>query len=77
VHQLNNMSSNKRKRTAVKCLHINDIPNGLLVDVASYLAKPSVALFAVTMNPQSTQVSKTILSSTDWSLLDLVVLKEA
>ena len=69
-HKLCNMSSKRKRTAAAGRLHINNIPNGLLVDIASYLAKPSVALFAMAMNSPSTQVSKTILSSTNWSVLD-------
>ena len=53
---------------------INDIPDAVLVGIASYLAKPSVLLFAITMNPsdsqQQTETSKAILSSTNWNVLD-------
>jgi hypothetical protein len=47
-----------RRRTDVQCNHIIDLPVGLLVHVATYLAKPSRALFAVAMTASS--------SSSDW-----------
>ena len=68
--------SNKRQRTATSKnneLHINDLSDGLLVGIASYLAKPSVALFAIAMKPNNshpTQTSRAIISSTSWNVLD-------
>ena len=60
--------SNKRQRTTTNNeLHITDLPDGLLVGISSYLAKPSVALFAIAMstnNFQPSQTSKAIISST-------------
>ena len=50
------MSSN----SANELLHINDLPDGILVHVATYLAKPSVALLAVALEAPST--SSTVLS---------------
>ena len=46
-------SNNKRRRTTTSSTndkHIVDLPDGLLVGISSYLAKPSVALFAIAMN---------------------------
>ena len=47
-------SNNKRRRTTTSNnnddKHITDLPDGLLVGISSYLAKPSVALFAIAMN---------------------------
>ena len=68
--------SNKRQRIATSNseFHITDLPDGLLVGIASYLAKPSVALFALAMNSstyQQTQTSKAIISSTNWNTLDI------
>ena len=67
-------SNNKRKRTTTSNtndnLHIIDLPDGLLVGISSYLAKPSVSLFALAMNSQSTETSKAILSAINWSVLD-------
>ena len=68
--------SNKRQRTDTSSnneLHINDLSDGLLVGIASYLAKPSVALFAIAMKPNNshpTQTSRAIISSTSWNVLD-------
>jgi len=67
--------SNKRRRTTSSNdnddKHIADLPNGLLKGIASYLAKPSVALFAIAMDTQSTQTSNAIISSTNnWNVLD-------
>ena len=59
-------------------LHINDLPDALLVNVAKYLAKPSVAMFAVAMagstNPwsnvywhmQPTETSNAIISAASY-----------
>ena len=44
------MSSN----SANELLHINDLPDGILVHVSAYLAKPSVALLAVALEAPST-----------------------
>ena len=73
MHQNITMSnSNKRQGTAdeavVQC--ITDLPDGILVGIASYLAKPSVALFAIVNSRPSTQASNAIISSIDWSVLD-------
>jgi len=68
------MSSNKRQRTTGAMLHITDLPDGILVGISSYLAKPSAVLFAMTIDDQidshPTQTSKAIISSNDWSVLD-------
>ena len=75
--------SNKRKR-ASSSLHINDLPDHVLSDVASYLSKPSRAMFAVSLTASSSfwalhrklqpsASSKTILSSPSseqWDVLD-------
>ena len=60
-------------RAGVAVLHIADLPDGLLVGISSYLAKPSAVLFAMAMmddSDQQTQTSKAIISSIDWSVLD-------
>jgi len=68
--------SNKRQRTTSSNneLHINNIPDGLAVGISSYLAKPSVALFAIAMSPnnsqEQTEISKAIISATNWNILD-------
>ena len=43
----------KRRRTSSPQLHIGDLPDSLLTSVASYLAKPSRAMFAVAMTMAS------------------------
>jgi len=60
-------SNNKRKTNE---LHIIDLPDGLLVGISSYLAKPSVSLFAIAVNTQSKETSKAILSAINWNVLD-------
>jgi len=71
--------SNKRQRTTTSNnneLHIaiTDLPDGLLVGISSYLAKPSVALFAIAIrgpnNSQQIETSRAIISSTNWKVLD-------
>ena len=66
--------SNKRQRTTGAVLRITDLPDGLLDGISSYLAKPSVVLFAISMSAddseQQTQTSKAIISSINWSVLD-------
>ena len=66
--------SNKRQRTTAGILHITDLPDGIYVGIASYLVKPSVALFAIAMTADSadqhTESSKAIISSIDWRVLD-------
>jgi hypothetical protein len=76
------VSNSKRRKTAGDSLHINDLPIGFLVDVASYLSRPSFALFAVAMSAPSTSwqnynlvyqpstTTKAIVSSTQWETLD-------
>ena len=59
-------SNNKRQRTTTSTdsLHINDLPDGLLVGISNYLAKPSLALFAIAISSntsRSTQTSKAII----------------
>jgi hypothetical protein len=68
-------SNNKRQRTTTSTdsLHINDLPDGLLVGISNYLAKPSLALFAIAISSntsRSTQTSKAIIASTNWNALD-------
>ena len=65
--------SNKRQRTttSIESLYINDLPDGILVGISSYLAKPSAALFAISMDTdQQTETSKAIISATNWNVLD-------
>ena len=72
----------KRARTSSSPIrrnefHITNLPNGLFADIASYLPKPSRALFAIAMTTEiqlqsieASLVSQTILSSTNWDSLD-------
>ena len=54
-HWKNNNNMHRWTAAAAdSALHITDLPIGFLVDVASYLAKPSRALFAVAMTDTST-----------------------
>jgi len=70
--------SNKRQRITSSNdngeVRITDLPDGLVVGISNYLAKPSVVLFAIAMNSNSTspptQTSKAIVSSTNWKVLD-------
>ena len=66
--------SNKRQRiTDNGEVRIADLPDGLVVGISSYLAKPSVVLFAMAMNSndsQPTQTSKAIISNCSWDTLD-------
>ena len=68
-------NNNKRQRTtSSNRLCFNDLPDGLLVGISRYLAKPSVALFAIAMattnSQEQTQTTKAIISAIDWSVLD-------
>ena len=55
--------SNKRRRTTTSNnnddKHITDLPDGILVGISSYLAKPSAALFAMAMNLNNSQPTQT------------------
>jgi len=76
--------SNKRQRIAEQSLNISNLPDGILCYVASYLAQPSRALFAVAMTSPSKSWTKdnfttdskhqqtiaSILSSGTWDTLD-------
>ena len=67
--------SNKRQKTGA-VLYITDLPDGILVGISSYLAKPSAVLFALAMSADDsqsteTQTSKAIVSSAiNWNVLD-------
>ena len=75
---------NKRQRTADQSLHISNLPEGILSHVASYLAQPAKALFAVAMTATSKSWTKgnfrigskhqqtvaSIISSDEWDVLD-------
>jgi len=72
----------KRARTSSSPIrpnefHITYLPNGIFADIAAYLPKPSRVLFAIAMTTEiqlqsieTSLVSKTILSSTNWESLD-------
>ena len=75
-------SNNKRRRTELEdTLHLSGLPDGIFTHVASFLAKPSRALFAVAMSwttdnfcidGEQQQLSSVILSSSSWETLDFV-----
>ena len=60
--------SSKRRRTAATTnMRINDLPDGILTNVATYLAIPSVVMFSIAVTQDgtsSTQTSKAIMSAT-------------
>ena len=74
------VGTNKRRRTNSNTLTINDLPIGFLVDVSSYLCKPSRAIFAVAISGSSSSQkkveqsisdsSKAIIAASDWDTLD-------
>ena len=64
-------------------LHISKLPVGILVNVSTYLSKPSRALFALAMEissssslSSSSNISKAIVSSTQWDALDFQDIEE-
>ena len=74
------VGTNKRRRTFSNTLNITDLPIGFLVDVSSYLTKPSRAIFAVAISGSDgyqvkqsiSDSSKAIIASSDWDTLDFV-----
>ena len=48
-----NSGTNKRRRTAADTLHISNLPTGFLVNVSSYLPKPSRAILSVAFSAPS------------------------
>jgi len=74
------VGTNKRRRTTSNTLTITDLPIGFLVDVSSYLSKPSRAIFAVSFCASSSSQkkveqsisdsSKAIIAASDWNTLD-------
>jgi len=74
------VGTNKRRRTTSNTLTITDLPIGFLVDVSSYLSKPSRAIFAVSFCASSSSQkkveqsisdsSKAIIAASDWDTLD-------
>ncbi|KAL9190388.1 hypothetical protein ACHAXT_007599 [Thalassiosira profunda] len=80
--------SAKRRRTASAPppgIHLADLPDNIFADVASYLPKPSVALFAVAMTApperrclEPSAIGKVILSSHgDWKELDFGCIEQS
>jgi len=65
-------------------LHISKLPVGILVNVSTYLSKPSRAMLAVAFSPSSSSSSssslssnsKAIVSSTRWDALDFQDIEE-
>jgi len=74
--------TSKRRRTANDTLHITDLPVGILVDVSTYLSKPSRAIFAAAITAPSSSWkndnlmhrlsdrSRAIISPLQWDTLD-------
>ena len=75
-------STNKRRRTAADTLHISSLPIGFIVDVSSYLSKPSKAILALAFTSSSlwqndyevmhrlSPISKAVISASQWETLD-------
>jgi len=70
---------NVRQRTDNETSHISDLPNGFLANVSEYLSNPSKAMFAIALSAPSSSwnvnsipsnVSKAIVSSQQWDVLD-------
>ena len=79
------VGTNKRQRTTSNTLTITDLPIGFLVDVSSYLSKPSRAIFAIALSASSSSwkkvddsdrrhrvsdSSKAIIAASDWDTLN-------
>ena len=63
----NEVLSSKRRRSAATStnMRINDLPDGILTNVATYLATPSVVLFAIAIQQDGTSSTQTqIMSAT-------------
>ena len=72
-----------RRPTAPDTLNISDLPVGILVDIAAYLANPSKALLAVAFSAPSSSwrnndlmhrlspISTAIVSAQQWDILDI------
>ena len=77
-----NSGTNKRRRTIADILHISDLPIGFIVNVATYLPKPSRAILAAAFSAPSTSwkndnlmhrlpaISTAIVSAQQWDTLD-------
>jgi len=64
----NEVISSKRRKTAATAtnIRINDLPDGILTNVATYLAVPSVVMFAIAVTQDGasqTQTSNAIMSA--------------
>jgi len=69
--------------------HINDLPIGFLVEVSSYLCKPSRAIFATALCAPTSSwkkevdgeklpaISKAIIAASDWNTLDFVDIEKS
>ena len=78
------INANKRRRTAADTLHISDLPIGFIVDVSSYLPKPSRAILAVAFSGPSSSwkinnddlmhrpspISTATIAAQQWDILD-------
>ena len=54
------LSSKRRRTTATSSnMRINDLPDGILTNVATYLATPSVVLFAIAIQQDGTSSTQT------------------
>ena len=81
--------NNKRRRTDDTITHISDLPVGILVDVSTYLSKPSRAMLAVAFTAPTTSwknndlmhrlspISKAIVSSSEWDILDFMDIEKS
>ena len=83
------IDGNKRPRINGDSPHINDLPIGFLVEVSTYLSKPSRAVFAAAICAPSSSwkkevdgeklsdVSKAIIAASDWDILDFVDIEKS
>ena len=79
---MSSIQASKRKRTNDTITQISDLPVGILVDVSTYLSKPSRALLSVAFTSPSSSwknnnlmhrlssISAAIVSSSEWDILD-------
>ena len=49
------LSSKRRRTAATTIMRINDLPDGILTNVATYLAAPSVAMFSIAVTKDGHQ----------------------
>ena len=83
------IDGNKRPRIDGDSLHINDLPIGFLVEVSTYLSKPSRAILAIALSASSLSwkkevdgeklptISKAIIAASDWNTLDFVDIEDS